>query len=143
MKILVAIESSGSNNAEQMAHTTLRWAGRSGFNTRIFVPNRRGFEKYEKAIEEANYHYLLSIPYSCIIVKQDPAKYAEKEGYDLLLRIPDDLLDWRTKKDDDKTVIDYAEDVGAARVEFGTKPDMQEKIFPNGAIMTRVQNGEV
>lgn len=141
MKILVVIQSSGSKFADQMAHTTLRWAGRSGFNTRIFVPNRRGFARYEKAVEDANYNYLLSIPYSCIIVKTDPLEYAKAEGYDLIVYLPENLVDWRTSRNDDKTVADYAEDVGAARVAFGKNPDMQEKVFENGAVMRRVSDG--
>jgi hypothetical protein len=138
MKILVAIESSGANNAEQMAHTTLRWAGRSGFNTRIFIPSHRTRKQYEKALEDASYTYYLSLPPSMIVSKVKPLDYAVAGGYDLLLYLPDNLTDWRTEKNDDKTVADFAEDVGSARKLFSKFPEINEKVFENGAVLVRV-----
>lgn len=127
MKILVAIES--TKRAEEMAHTTLRWAARAGFNLRIFIPDNRQRKKYQWAVDDANYHYWFNIPDSVIEAKSKvgtPMEYAKREGYDLLVLLPDNLLDYCTVEDDDKSFVEYAEDVAKARVEFGLKPDLEQ-----------------
>lgn len=75
MKILVAIES--DKNAEQLAHTTLRWAARAGFDLRVFVPDNRQSKKYKKFLDEYNYYYWGSIDEErAIVAKQKPTEYA-------------------------------------------------------------------
>lgn len=119
MKILVAIES--DKNAEQLAHTTLRWAARAGFDLRIFVPDNRQSKKYKKYLDEYNYYYWGNIDEErSIVTKQKPMDYAREHGYDLLVTLPDNLLDYYTEEDDDKTFMEYTEDVAKARVEFGS-----------------------
>jgi hypothetical protein len=46
--------------------------------------------------------------------------YAKKHGYDLVVLLPDNLLDYKTVEDDDKSMVEFATD-GAARKEFGLK----------------------
>jgi hypothetical protein len=139
MKILVAIES--TKRAEEMAHTTLRWAARAGFNLRVFIPDNRQRKKYEAAIDDANYHYYFSIPESVLVAGESPMEYAKREGYELLVSLPDNLLDYYAVEDDDKSFIEYAEDVAKARVAFGKNPNLGElKLERNTeCIMTRVQ----
>ena len=142
MKILVAIES--TKRAEEMAHTTLRWAARAGFNLRIFIPTNRERKTYEKYVDDANYHYYYSIPPSVIIAKSKegtPMEYAKANGFDLLVTLPDNLLDYKTERDDDKTFIEYAEDVAKARVKFGNEPDLMELALEqnNDCVMERVR----
>jgi hypothetical protein len=141
MKILVAIES--SKRAEEMAHTTLRWAARAGFNLRIFIPDNRQRKVYEKAVDDCNYHYYFNIPPTVLVAQNKegtPMEYAKANGYDLLLHLPDNLLDYKSVRDDDKTFIEYAEDVAKARVQFGTKPELMELPLEqnNLCIMERV-----
>lgn len=135
MKILVAIKS--DKNSETVLET-LAWVGRAGFNTRIFIPDKRQLSKYQKAIDDANYHHFLSLPYT-MIEFGDPLKYAEKEGYDLLVTIPDSLKRWGRTRNEDKNVIDYAVALGEARVAFGQDPEMKLKKFKNGTTMQRVR----
>lgn len=121
MKILAAIKS--SKNAEEMAHTTLRWAARAGFDLRIFVPDKRQLKKYKKYLDEYNYYYWGNIDEErSIVTGQEPMDYARENGYALLITLPDNLLDYSVERNDDQTFIDYAEDVAKLRVEFGNNP---------------------
>lgn len=135
MKILAAIQS--DKNATIMQDYTLRWAARAGYNMRIFIPDKRQLQKYEKAIEDANYHHYLALP-NTIIETGDPLEYAKKEGYDLLIYLPDNLEYWNKKGGQDLTHIYYAEDVGKARVLFSNNPKKKSHKFRNGAEMVRV-----
>ncbi len=138
MKVLIAIQS--SKNAEDMANKTLRWAARAGFNLRVFIPDASELEEYTNAIEDANHNYYLDVPAGVVVIQQEPLDYAEGHGFDLLVLLPDDLYYWHkdTKLGDDKTVVDYAEDIGKARVAIGKDSSMQEYVFENGAKMVRV-----
>lgn len=135
MKILIAIIS--DKNSEALTDHTLKWAGRGGFNTRIFIPDKRQLSKYQKAVEEANYRYYLSLPYT-IIEYGDPLKYAKKEGYDLLVKIPDNLAYWGDNEDPDRTVLDYSVEVGEQRVLFSKYDDRKFYKFKNGSSIQRV-----
>lgn len=124
MKILTAIES--SKRAEEMAHTTFRWAARAGFDIRIFIPDRRQLKKYQAAVDDANYHYYLvgRDETKIITPKQKPLDYAREHGYDLVILLPDTLLDYSTVENDDKSMVEFAEDAGAARKQFGLNPNL-------------------
>lgn len=136
MKILVAIQS--DNNAYEMAHTTLRWAARAGFNLRVFIPDESQLAEYENAIDDCNYSYYFNIPNSVIVVNEEPIVFAKRNGFDLLIILPDNLLDWRTINDDDKTFIEYAEDIAKARVQFGKVKGLASIKFDNGASIMRL-----
>lgn len=142
MKVLVAIES--TKRAEEMAHTTLRWAGRAGFDLRVFIPDNRQRKVYERFVDDYNYHYYGFLePEDVVVAKSkdgDPMAYAKAKGYDLLVLLPDNLLDYHTIEDDDKSFIEYAEDVGKARTEFGLKPDLEELTLERNSdcVMKRV-----
>lgn len=139
MKILVAIQS--SENADMLAHTTLRWAGRAGYNMRIFIPDDSQREDYEAALLEANHEYYLDIPESVIEIGKDPVQYAKDNQYDLVVFLPEGLSEWNkeNKLGLDKTVIDYAEDVGRARSTIGKDKRRQKVDFGNGAVMKRIK----
>lgn len=124
-------------NSETLIDNTLKWAGRGGFNTRVFIPDKRQLSKYQKAVEEANYRYYLSVPYS-VIEFGDPLKYAKKEGYDLLVKIPDNLSEWGKSKDPDKTVLEYSVGVGEQRASFSQHSKRKFYKFKNGATIQRV-----
>lgn len=135
MKILIAIES--SNNSKKLANTTLRWAARAGFNMRVFIPDATQLPVYKTALIEANYKWYLDLP-DTVLEVLEPKQFALKKGYDLIVYLPDDMLKWDNKKTHDLNVIEYAKDLGAARLRFGKSPRMRELWFPNGAIMERV-----
>lgn len=135
MRILVAIKS--DKNSETLSHNTLRWAGRAGYNLRVFIPDNRQLSKYQKAIDDVNYHYYMDIPYT-VIEKGDPLEYAKREGYDLLVLLPDDLPQWGKTRHPDLTVLKYANDIGAQRLLFSKYKKRDFKKFPNGASIQRV-----
>lgn len=124
MKILTAIES--DKRAEQMAHTTFRWAARAGFDIRVFIPNRHQLKKYHAAVDDANYHYYLvgRVAEEVVVPKERPTEYAKANGYDLVILLPDTLLDYSTVEDDDKSFVEFAEDAGAARRQFSEDPNL-------------------
>lgn len=124
-------------NSETLTDNTLKWAGRGGFNTRIFIPDKRQLSKYQKAVEDANYRYYLSLPYT-VIEYGDPLKYAKKEGYDLLVKLPDDLPYWGKNDDPDKTVLEYSVEIGEQRVSFSKVSKRLFYKFKNGATIQRV-----
>jgi hypothetical protein len=136
MKILAAIVS--DKNSEALVTNTLRWAGRAGFNMRIFIPDKRQLNKYMKAVDDANYKYYLDIPYTCIETG-DPLEFAKREGFDLLVKLPDDLKYWGISEHEDLTVLQYQEEISQQRGLFSKYPKRLFKIFPNKASIQRVQ----
>lgn len=137
MKILVAIKSTGK--PEECAHTTFRWAARAGFDIRIFVPKKE-VEAYKLGVDDANYHYYLvgRDEADVVVGGTNPMAYAKKHGYDLVALLPDNLLDYKTVEDDDKSMVEFATDAGAARKEFGLKPDLEEVQLENECKVVRV-----
>ena len=136
MKILVAVIS--DKNSDNLSNGTMKWAGRAGFNTRLFLPNKRQVKKYLTAIDNLNYDHYLDLPYT-VIETGDPMKYAKKEGYDLLVTLPDNIEFWGKSKNADKTVIDYAVSIGRARVWFAFHPKTTIKQLSHNAYMERVK----
>lgn len=136
MKILVAVQS--SENPKTLGRTTLRWAARSGFNMRIFIPDDNQLGPYREALLEANHNWYLDVPPVVLVVGTSPLKFAADEGYDLVVLLPDNLNKWQPKHSHDRNVIDFAADVGAARAEFAKQPDKKVWRFENGAVMRRV-----
>lgn len=136
MKILVAIKS--NNNAEMLSRSTLRWASRAGFNMRIFIPNREQLTAYQNAIDSANHEYYLDLNYAMIVVGESPRVFAIRQGYDLLLVLPDSLAEWVEGDGLDGTVLHYATDVGKARQRYNRGSIKQIKDFGNGAKMVKL-----
>ena len=139
MKILVAIEGQGLDH-KVMGDSTLRWASRAGYDLRIFIKNRQ-MRKYLEVLADANYHWYLGIDHTQIITNHKPMPWALEHGYDLLLRLPADLLNWRNRATMERQVFLYAEAVGKARLKFAQKPGKRVHRFANGAIMERVREG--
>lgn len=136
MKILVAIES--SENPTLLAKTTLRWAARAGFNMRVFIPDANQLQPYKDAIDNANYDHFLDLPES--IVEVGSARdYAVKEGYDLIVYLPDDMRKWDTRLTHDLNVLHYAKELGVARVELKDSIPGSTFTFSNGAVMERLK----
>lgn len=137
MKILVAIKSSG--RPDEMAHTTYRWAARAGFDLRVFCPKAEA-DAYRDALDDAAYHYwLVGRDENEIVTAGQPLAYARRHGYDLLCILPDNLLDYKTVRDDDKSMLEFAADVGTARKRFGNEPELRELPLENGCLIKRVQ----
>lgn len=136
MKILVAIQS--SENPVTLSKTTLRWAARAGYNMRIFVPDESQVEQYQEAIADANHNWYLDLPPTVVIGNKAAKEFAKEESFDLIVYLPDNLRKWNPKLTHDKNVIDYAVDLGAARVKFGSDPKKKLEKFINGALMERV-----
>lgn len=137
MKILVAIES--SENPKTLARRTLRWAARAGFNMRIFIPDDSQLPEYLAAVKEANYEWYLDLPDSVIVTKITPKQFAKDEGFDLILYLPDDMRKWKTSLIHEINVLEYARQVGAARLRFSKDPNKKYERFSNGAIMERIR----
>lgn len=136
MRILVAIES--SENANTLAKTTLRWAPRAGYNMRIFIPDTGQLSDYQEAIAKANYDEYLDMHDGMIIIGQDPRQYAKQNGFDLLLLLPDNLASWGRKRNLDKMIIEYAKDVGSARVKLTDANPGQSILFNNGTVIKKL-----
>lgn len=137
MKILVSIESTGK--PEECAHTTFRWAARAGFDIRMFVPAAE-VEAYQDGVDDANYHYYLvgRDEAQIVVGDTDPMEYAKEHGYGLLLSLPDNLLDYKTVEDDDKSMVEFATDAGIARSTMGKDLTVNEIELENGCKMLRV-----
>lgn len=135
MKIFVAIES--SNNAKVLANTTLRWAARAGFNMRIFVPSEKQRRIYAAFIEEANHNWYLDLPDDVVVVGKSPKRFAEENGFDLLVRLPDNLRKWKRWLNYDLNVLHYAADLGKTRIKFAD-PEKKVERFKNGATIERL-----
>lgn len=138
MKLLIAIPS--SENAQKLADTTLRWAGRGGYDFKIFVPHGDKYRKdYEAAIDDANYNWYLTIPKAAIVQDVAPYTYAKENGYDLMVILPDDLELWKKRDDFEATAAHYIVDIGEARKLFSENPKKRiVRWRSNGAVMTRV-----
>ena len=136
MKILIAIES--SENPKKLSNSTLRWASRAGFDLRIFIPDDNQLEDYKKAVADANHNWYINVPETAIIVKTTPKQYAKENGYDLLVLLPDDLRKWKRLHSHDRNVLEFATDIGIARLRFSKKPNKKIEVFSNGALMRRV-----
>lgn len=136
MKILVAIES--SENPKTLASHTLRWAGRAGFNMRIFIPDEVQRAAYEQAVNEANHNWYLDLPQTVIVAGKTPKEFGKAGGFDLVLYLPDNLRKWTRYANHDLNVMKYATEVAAARVRFGNDPNKKDEHFSNGAIMIRL-----
>lgn len=136
MKILVAIES--SENPKKLSRSTLRWAARGGFNMRIFIPDDSQLEEYRAAINNANYMWYLDLPPTVVVSKITPEELAFQENFDLILYLPDNLHKWHPHHNHDRNVIDYAADVGKARLLFRNDDNKFNHEFGNGALMERV-----
>lgn len=140
MKILTTVKSTG--RAEEMAHTTFRWAARAGQDIRIFVPKKE-LKAYQAAVDDANYHYyLVSRDEKEIVVSignQSPMRYARDNGYDLIVELPDNLLDYSEEQNDDKGVIDFATEVGIARKEISANPKLDRYLLKHGCVVRRVK----
>lgn len=137
MKILVGIKSTGK--PEECAHTTFRWAARAGFDIRIFVPAAE-LEAYQTGVDDANYHYYLvgRDEAQVVVADAEPMAYAKEHGYGLLLELPDNLLDYKTVEDDDKSMVEFATDAGKARSTMGKDLTINEIPLENDCKMLRV-----
>lgn len=135
MKLLVAIEAKGNPHKLDM---TLRWASRSGYDLKVFVP-QSGHKVYADAIADANYNWYLAVDPEQALVAADPMTYAQVMGYDLLLRIPEGLELWRKGRHFDGQVFFLCDGAGRARLEFSKKPGKRVKHWRNGATMERVR----
>jgi|GEM_PF-6573687 len=135
MKILVAVI---GTNSTTLFKKTLSWAPRGGFNMRVFISEAEPKEDYLLAIDNANHEHYLDMPPAVIIQGETPKAFAKKEGYDLLVTLADDMTSWHLGMQRDKMIIEYAVDLGKARVEFNADSSKTEHLFPNGSMMVRL-----
>lgn len=135
MKLLVAIPSSDPN---LLSANTLRWLPRSGFAIKIFMPKDADRNKYMAAIDDANYEEYLDLTYKMLSIHQNPIKYAQAKGYDLLAVVPPALKAWNDDKERDKMVIQFQTDIAAARNKIAKDPKLHQIKFDNGAIVVRI-----
>lgn len=136
MNILVAIQS--HDNANKLMKTTLSWVARAGYTLKIFVADEAQRKKYTQMVADANYEWYLDLNESAVVVSITPTDYANNEGFDLILFLPDNISRWKKHENIDKTVLSFTEDVGSARSEFATDPNKNRVEFDNGAIIYRL-----
>lgn len=136
MKILVAIIS--DNNADVLAKSTIRWAGRTGFNTRVFIPDSSQLNTYKEAIEQANHNWYLDIPPSVLVVRTTPKVYAKRHGFDLLVKIPDNMNKWNKWHNHDRNPITFAMELSKARGAFSRNDELKVWRFSNDIVMERI-----
>lgn len=136
MKLLVAIESSDI----KLINKSVRWAGRAGYDLRIFVKGI-DWEPYVDRLKEINMIHYLHLTHKHLVVDSKPMQYAADNGYDLILIIPEKRPAFSGKRkmiDLDAEVPLFAEAVGRARVELGTNPDVDSVTLKRGVTMRRV-----
>ncbi len=141
MKLLVAIPSKG--RADTIFKRTLRWVTRAGFDVRIFVEPSE-IEAYRAGAVDANYeHYLDIKPEQFISIRANDKglgyakgyikRYAERNGYDLVFKLDDDVLRFTGRgknKSDDEMIIQFSAMVGRCRWAFNRYPDVGAIGFP-------------
>lgn len=140
MKLLAAIKC--GDNIEKL-DMTLRWASRSGYDLKLFVPKDK-LAEYANAIADANYHWYLAADPEATMVEaagetDTPMTYAQVMGYDLLLRIPEGLELWRKDRTFEGQVFFLCDSAGRARLEFSKNPRKRVEHWRNGATMERVR----
>lgn len=136
MKLLVAVI--GPEDPKPLVNKTLSWAPRAGYNMRIFITSETEIDGYLKLIDHINYQEYLDLRYSMVVVGQDPEAYARKEEYDLLLILPPDLVAWNNARNRDRMIIDYAVDVGEARLNLVDASPGEITHFENGTILKKL-----
>lgn len=134
MKILSVIVTDNP----KLLKKTVSWCSRAGFDLKIFVSSNKQMAAFENAIDQANYDDYLDIKYDMLVVGDKPKSYARENGYDLLLTIPEGLYAWKRGVSKDRMIIDYAVDVGKARVSFSEDPKKKTHRFKNNAIMFKL-----
>ena len=136
MKLLVAIESKDI----KLVNKSVRWAGRGGYDLRIFVAGR-DWEPYVDRLKEINQNHYIHLTHKHLVVDDKPMAYAVEHGYDLILQIPEHRPSFTGKRkriDLDAEVPAFAEAVGKARVELGNSPELDSVTLKRGVTMRRV-----
>jgi hypothetical protein len=135
MKILLAINS--EKNHKSIANQSLRLAGRVGYEFRLFT-SLKEHKKYVRAIEEANYHWYLGILRTSVISGQTMYHYAERNGIDLILNVPDNLEIPVDKKAEQRYVIAFCKKVEKYRQRFESGQYKNRRQLGAGVVMERV-----
>lgn len=136
MKLLMAIES--QDNVENIG-TTLAWASRAGYPLRIFI-KESDHEQYETALAIAAAEHYLFFPANTLVVNDKPKAYAKREGFDLLLRLPDQLPSFSGKTKNinlDEEVLLFCKRMGEWRLLFNKNPLRKTKRY-NDITMERI-----
>lgn len=137
MKVLIAID--GSVEPKTLAETTLRWAGRTGFNTRVFIASPTNLAAYEEAVEAANHNWYLNLPKTVIVVETTPLEFAKAEGFDAIVYLPGNMRKWDPNSNHELNPLRFASSVGDGRVALGKDPLQDVYEFANGVTMERVK----
>lgn len=134
MKILAY--SVSQDNADTISDGALLLMGRSGYDSKLFVPNKQK-KKYMKAVADANWHWYLALSPEMVMAGFDPMHYAQ-DAYDLMLEIPDDIK--LNPLDMDNIIPAFCRMVGKARLSFSKNPKKMEYKLPRGVVMRRVNH---
>lgn len=136
MRLLVAIESKDID----LINKSARWAGRAGYNLRVFVQGMDWEPFLNKLIEIGHNHYIHFTP-DHLVADRKPLEYAQSEGYDLLIVIPEHRPSFTGKRkriDLDKEVFAFSEAAGTARKAMSEDPSIDSLILARGVTMKRV-----
>lgn len=136
MKLLVAIESSNIRAVNKSA----RWAGRTGYDLRIFIKSQ-DWEQYVDRLAEINMNHYIHLTKKNLIVDTKPKDYAIAMGYDLMINIPEHRPSFSGKRkriDLDAEIPLFAEAVGKARVAMGSDENLYKVILKRGINMVRI-----
>lgn len=138
MKLLVAIESSDI----KLINKSVRWAGRAGYDLRIFV-SAYDWEPYVDRLKEINMNHYIHLTKKNLIADWSYGirHYALDKGYDLIVIIKETRPSFSGKRkmiDIDAEVPKFIEAVGKARVQFSENPELMRLKLSVGVTMERV-----
>jgi len=145
MKILLACNSKDNyktlydesgKTAKGIADSTLRLFGRLGYAHRLFVPIRQQ-KKYYQAIKDCNYDWYYGLDKNIVLAGQTAEDHAKRNGFDLLVTIPDDLV-IPVGKAEDRYMIAFSRRIEQARVGFETGEYKKKKALGAGVIMEKI-----
>lgn len=131
MKLLLTVNATTPKKAK----VTLAWAGRLGYEKRLFIPKGKRFQ-FRDVIADVNYNNFLDIPLDVIVDRTDPISYADQHNYDLVLILPENMKAWEDNTDDEG-MESFLRDVSTARVELGSTDKKLIK-WDNGAEMVKL-----
>lgn len=137
MKLLVAIQ---SKDRAQDLTKLLSWLGRSGFTTRLFVPEDQ-WKEYAAGLQNAEFEHYLNLQ-GFLVISQDPYEYARKNGFDLLVLVPDKIAwlrrRWLRSRTTDGEAMEFGLEVRKARLKFSSDPELRELRLPRNIKVIRL-----
>ncbi len=128
MKILIAIPS--KRRADVLEKNALKWVQHTGLDFQIFI-EQDDFSEYEKISKNLIIlpEYKRGLGYAKTIIKE----YAEKNNYDLIIKIDDDVSGWtdyRRQLKGEEAGKRFRQTIRECEIAFEKYPDIAVIAFP-------------